>query len=174
MVSHSALNIDRLCNALGCVFESWWWQTLFQTQAQHLRFLQISFTMWILGKEKHNSLFSWSPILQVWIHLKIVLFALKLSIDLLVLVISNQLYSDTTPYKVSENSLVLQYYPLSTRFLYKVAKSFCHLFTSIFLTQDSFWKGLPVPMTKYYHRFLLLKLDKQPHSHLLVEFCIHM
>ena len=39
VVSHSALIIGTLRHALGCEFEPWWQQTLFQTQAQHLCFL---------------------------------------------------------------------------------------------------------------------------------------
>ena len=35
-----------LCHALGCKFKLWWWQTLFWTQAQHLRFLHDS--IWFL------------------------------------------------------------------------------------------------------------------------------
>ena len=42
VVSHSALIIGKLCHALGCEFKPWWWQTLFQTQAQHLCFLHDS------------------------------------------------------------------------------------------------------------------------------------
>ena len=36
------MNISTLCHALGCEFEPWWWQTLFQAQAQHLCFLHDS------------------------------------------------------------------------------------------------------------------------------------
>ena len=35
VVSHSAVNIGKLCHALGHEFASWWWQTRYQTQAQH-------------------------------------------------------------------------------------------------------------------------------------------
>ena len=41
-IEHSALIIGRLRHALGCEFKPWWWQTLFQTQEQHLRFLRDS------------------------------------------------------------------------------------------------------------------------------------
>ena len=39
VVSHLALNMHKLCHALGHEFEPWWQQTLFWTQVQHLRFL---------------------------------------------------------------------------------------------------------------------------------------
>ena len=42
VVSHLALIISTLHHALGCEFEPWWQQTLFQTQAQHLHFLDDS------------------------------------------------------------------------------------------------------------------------------------
>ena len=31
-----------LHHAMGCEFKPWWWQTLFRTQAKHLRFLHVS------------------------------------------------------------------------------------------------------------------------------------
>ena len=42
MVSHSALIVGTLRHALDHVFEPWWQQTLFRTQAQHLRFIHDS------------------------------------------------------------------------------------------------------------------------------------
>ena len=42
VVSHLALIIGTLHHALGCEFNPWWWQTQFQTQAQHLCFLHDS------------------------------------------------------------------------------------------------------------------------------------
>ena len=49
LVSHSALNICTLHHALGHEFEPRWWQTLFQTQAQHLRILHDS--IWFIWFE---------------------------------------------------------------------------------------------------------------------------
>ena len=43
VVSHLALNNGILYRALGCQFAPWWWQTLYQTQAQHLHFFMILF-----------------------------------------------------------------------------------------------------------------------------------
>ena len=42
VVYSSALIIGSLCHAMGYEFEPWWWQRLFWTQAQHLRFLHDS------------------------------------------------------------------------------------------------------------------------------------
>ena len=42
VVSHLALTISTLRHALGHEFKPWWWQTLFWTQAQHLRFIHDS------------------------------------------------------------------------------------------------------------------------------------
>ena len=66
VVSHLALIIGTLCHALGCEFEPWWQQTLFQTQAQHLcflhdsiwliwyYFLSVKFVMWIVKQKIEN------------------------------------------------------------------------------------------------------------------------
>ena len=42
VVSHLALINGTLRHALGCEFKPQWWQTLFQTPAQHLRFIHDS------------------------------------------------------------------------------------------------------------------------------------